>query len=118
MESEVSGKDDVALEIKRIGLGCTRLAFNFAKCGFTGVLVRAVLGLLTILGLAALNSYADAKIETWAIVAVGVLVLIGEVALGYFSLWKLLNIVAAIGGKQLGITSGLPDPKEEVGSSD
>jgi hypothetical protein len=47
-----------------------------------------------ILGLAALNAFTNFKIETWGLVAIAGIVLIGTVAFGFFSLWELPRIVA------------------------
>jgi hypothetical protein len=43
---------------------------EFAKFGFAGTLTAAIAGLITILGLAVLNTFTQAKIETWGIVRI------------------------------------------------
>ena len=58
--------------------------------------MSGICGMFLILLLALINAFAETKIETWGLVALGFMVLIGTVAFGYFSLGKLPNLPAQI----------------------
>jgi uncharacterized membrane protein len=45
-----------------------------------GTLKAAIIGLLVVVGLAVLNAFSEAKFETWGLVAIAVVVLMGSVA--------------------------------------
>lgn len=83
-----------------------RLYVEFAKYGFAGTLAAAIIGLLVVVGLAVLNAFTQAKFETWGIVAIAVVVLIGSVAFGYFSLWELPKIAGKLSQKGTDFTVG------------
>jgi hypothetical protein len=100
--------EQLRLEAQRLELEHKRLYVEFAKFGFAGTLTAAIAGLITILGLAALNTFTQTKIETWGIVAVAALVCVATVAFGYFSLWELPKIVTKVSqtGTDLAIGPG------------
>jgi len=87
---------ELKLEEQKLLLEHKRLYVEFAKYGFAGTLTGAIIGLVVVIGLASLNAFAQAKIETWAIVAIAAIVLLGSVAFGYFSLWELPRIAGKI----------------------
>jgi hypothetical protein len=86
------------LEIER-----TRIAVEFAKYGFAGTLTAALVGTAVILGLAILSAFTNFKIETWGLVAIATIILIGAVAFGFLSLWELPRIVAKFRDTQFSI---------------
>ncbi len=86
------------LEIER-----ARIAVEFAKYGFAGTLTAAAIGSAVILGLAILSAFTTFKIETWGLVAIAVIILIGTVAFGFLSLWELPRIVAKFRETQFSI---------------
>ena len=86
------------LEIER-----ARLAVEFAKYGFAGTLTAALVGAGVILGLAILSAFTPFKIETWGLVAITVVIMIGAVAFGFLSLWELPRIVARFRDMQVSL---------------
>lgn len=97
---------ELKLEEQKLLLEHKRLYLEFAKYGFAGTLTAAIIGLLVVVGLAALNAFADAKIATWAIVAVAAIVLLGSVAFGYFSLGELPKIAGKVGPTGVDVRAG------------
>ena len=89
------------LELER-----AKILVDFAKFGFRGTLAAGVLGILTLLVLAALKAYASLQISDTALVAIAVVLLIGVVAFGFFSLWQLPNIMARLGKTEFGVKPG------------
>ena len=73
------------------------------RYGFAGTLTAAAIGSAVILGLAMLSAFTTFKIETWGLVAIAVIVLIGTVAFGFLSLWELPRIVAKFRETQFSI---------------
>jgi hypothetical protein len=99
-------KEELTLEKQRLALEYTRLYIEFAKFGFGGTLTIAIAGLITILGLAALNVFTQAKIESWVIFGIAAFILIGSIAFGYLSLWELPRIVTKVNRTGTDITLG------------
>jgi hypothetical protein len=89
------------LELER-----TRLAIEFAKYGFAGTLTAAIVGAVVILGLAIISASTPFKIETWGLVAIAVVIMIGAVAFGYLSLWELPRVFARIKGLEFSVVGG------------
>jgi hypothetical protein len=77
------------LELERI-----RLFIDFAKFGFTGTLSGGIVGMLLVFGLACLSAFTKFDITGWALVWISLIILIGVVAFGYFSLWEFPKIAA------------------------
>jgi hypothetical protein len=98
-------KQELELELERV-----RIFTEFAKYGFAGTLTAAIIGLVLILGLAALSAFTPFRIETWGLVSMAGMILIGTVAFGFLSLWELPRIVAKFGG--LGVTFNPNDRRE------
>jgi hypothetical protein len=99
-DSEITLRErELRLREQQLLLEHKRLYIEFAKYGFAGTLTGAIIGLLVVVGLAVLNAFTQAKIETWGIVAVAIIVLLGTVAFGYFSLWELPKIVGKLSQK-------------------
>jgi hypothetical protein len=98
---------ELKLQEQQLMLEHKRLYVEFAKYGFRGTLTAAIIGLLVVVGLAALNAFSEAKFETWGLVAIAVVVLMGSVAFGYFSLWQLPKIAGKFspGGTDLSVGS-------------
>jgi hypothetical protein len=94
------------LEIER-----ARLAVEFAKYGFAGTLTAALVGAGVVLGLAVLSAFTPFKIETWGLVAIALVTMIGTVAFGFLSLWELPRIAATFRGMQVTINS-TDNPKQ------
>lgn len=88
---------ELKLQEQQLLLEHKRLYVEFAKYGFAGTLTGAIVGLLVVVGLAVLNAFTEAKLETWGLVAIAVVVLMGSVAFGYFSLGKLPKLAGKIG---------------------
>jgi hypothetical protein len=97
---------ELKLEEQKLLLEHKRLYVEFAKYGFAGTLTGAIIGLVTVVGLAALNAFTEAKIATWAIVAIAAIVLLGSVAFGYFSLWELPRIAGKFTPTGVDVTAG------------
>ncbi len=97
---------ELKLEEQKLLLEQKRLFVEFAKYGFAGTLTAAIIGLVTVVGLAALNAFTEAKIATWAIVAIAAIVLLGSVAFGYFSLWELPKIFGKINATGVDFAAG------------
>lgn len=106
---------ELRLQEQQLELEQKKLYVEFAKYGFAGTLTASIIGLLAVVGLAALNAFTDAKIETWGIVAVAVIVLLGAIAFGYFSLWELPKIAGQFSKTKTGISLG-PGNKDKDGS--
>jgi hypothetical protein len=66
-------------------------------------LTAALVGMVVLLGLAALNAFTTFKIETWGLVAIAAIILIGSIAFGFSSLWELPRIVARFQKTQFSI---------------
>jgi Kef-type K+ transport system membrane component KefB len=98
--------EELRLEAQRLALEHKRLYVEFAKFGFAGTLTAAIAGLITILGLAALNTFTQTKIETWGIVVIATLICVATVAFGYFSLWELPKIVTKVSQTGTDLTVG------------
>lgn len=79
------------LELERI-----RLFIDFAKFGFSGTLSGGIVGMVLVFGLACLSAFTKFDITGWALVALSIIILIGVVAFGYFSLWEFPRIAARI----------------------
>jgi hypothetical protein len=92
-----------SLREQEIELERARLSMEFARYGFAGTLTAAVLGIALILGLAALSAFSTFKIETWGLVAISAMVVVGSVAFGYLSLWKIPKIFASFRGTKFSI---------------
>jgi predicted phage tail protein len=88
------------LEFQRV-----RLFVEFARFGFTGTLTAAIVGAALIFALAILSALTTFKIDGWALVAMGVIVLVGAATFVYLSLWHAPNIAAKF-GKQFGVGFG------------
>ena len=97
---------ELKLEEQKLALEHTRLYVEFAKYGFAGTLTVAIGGLLLEFGLAVINAITPAKIDTWVFVAVAVVVLLGSIAFGYFSLWELPRIAGKLNPKGVDFTAG------------
>jgi len=65
---------------------------EFGKFGFYGTLWSGLAGMALVLSLALLDAFTDFEISDWALVSFGVIVLLGVVSFGYFSLRKLPKI--------------------------
>src|SRR5262245_36772524 len=96
------------LELRREELAFerTKLFIEFAKFGFTGTLTAAVGCIVLVFGLAALSAFSTFKIDSWALVVMSLLILVGLVAFGYLSLWELPKVGARIQKEQLEFTVG------------
>ena len=97
---------ELRLKEQELALEHKRLYFEFARYGFAGTLTAAIIGLLVVLVLAAMNAFTQAKIETWGIVAIAAIVLLGSVAFGFFSLWELPRIAGTFNPKGVNFTAG------------
>jgi lysylphosphatidylglycerol synthetase-like protein (DUF2156 family) len=95
--------DELSIRQQELELERARLAIEFAKYGFAGTLTAALIGAAVILGLALLSAFTTFKIDTWGLVAIAVIILIGTVAFGFLSLWELPRIVAKFRGTQFSI---------------
>jgi hypothetical protein len=104
--------DETSIRQQELELERARLAVEFAKYGFAGTLTAAVIGAAVILGLAILGAFAGLKIDTWGLVAIAAIILIGTVAFGYLSLWELPRIVAKFRGTQFSINPKAADHKD------
>jgi hypothetical protein len=98
------------LEIER-----AHIAVEFAKYGFAGTLTAAAIGSGVIVGLAVLSAFTTFKIDTWGLVAIAVVILIGTIAFGFLSLWELPRIVAKFRDTQFAIN---PDRCEKEKRAD
>ncbi|MDM0110232.1 hypothetical protein QTH97_35450 [Variovorax sp. J22R24] len=108
MESQdrpVTLNPDPELRKLELELEREKILVDFAKFGFRGTLAAGVLGISTILLLAALKAFAKLDISDWGLVAIAVVFLTGAVAFGFFSLWQLPNIVARLGKTELSVKS-------------
>jgi hypothetical protein len=95
--------DQLSVRQQELEIERARIAVEFAKYGFAGTLTAAAIGSAVILGLAMLSAFTTFKIETWGLVAIAVIVLIGTVAFGFLSLWELPRIVAKFRETQFSI---------------
>ena len=95
--------DELSIRQQELELERARLAVDFAKYGFAGTLTAALVGAGVILGLAILNAFTTFRVETWGLVAIAAIVLIGAVAFGFLSLWELPRIVAKFRDTQFSI---------------
>jgi hypothetical protein len=103
--------DDLSISQQQLELQEAQLFVEFAKYGFAGTLTAAILGLVLILGLATLSAFTNFKIETWGLVSIAGMILIGTVAFGFLSLWQLPQIVAEFGRTRLRINANDPHTK-------
>jgi len=87
---------DKELELRRqeLDLQRAKLFIEFAKYGFAGTLTAGLVGMGVLVGLAILNAFTTFKIETWGLVSIALIVLIGAIAFGFLSLWELPRIMA------------------------
>jgi hypothetical protein len=95
--------DQLSVRQQELEIERARIAVEFAKYGFAGTLTAALVGSAVILGLAILSAFTPFKIETWGLVAIAVIILIGTVAFGFLSLWELPRIVAKFRETQFSI---------------
>ena len=95
--------DELKLRQQELELERATLFIGFAKYGFAGTLTAALIGMVVLLGLAALNAFTAFKIETWGLVAIAAIILIGSIAFGFFSLWELPRIAARFQKTQFSI---------------
>lgn len=72
-ESPQSFKAD-EIQLRQQELERARLFIAFAKYGFAGTLTGAIIGLVTVLCLAAVSAFTCTKIETWGLVAIATIV--------------------------------------------
>ena len=93
-----------ALELERI-----RLFIDFAKFGFMGTLAGGIVGMLLIFGLACLSAFTKFAITGWELVGLSIIVLVGVVAFGYFSLWEFPRIAARIQEMQFSFDAAKKD---------
>jgi ABC-type antimicrobial peptide transport system permease subunit len=108
----MSDRRDEPLNRRAIDLERERLAVEFAKYGFAGTLTAAAIGAAVILGLAVLSAFTPFKIDTWGLVAMAAITLIGTVAFGYLSLWELPRIVAKFQGTTFAVYPDRVDHKD------
>jgi predicted lipid-binding transport protein (Tim44 family) len=92
------------LELERI-----RLFIDFAKFGFTGTLSGGIVGILLVFGLACLGAFTKFDITGWSLVGMSLIILIGVVAFGYFSLWEFPKIAAHIQQMQIEVDAAKKD---------
>ena len=74
--------DDVSLEK-------LRELVEFGRFGFRGTLAAGICGMVLILVLALLDAFTELELGAAGLFGIGVLVLAGAIAFGYFSLRKL-----------------------------
>jgi hypothetical protein len=86
--------NELSIRQQELELERARLAVDFAKYGFYGILTAAIGGVLLIFALALLSAFTAFKIETWGLVAISGMIIVGTVAFGFLSLWELPRIVA------------------------
>jgi Zn-dependent protease with chaperone function len=100
--------EQLSIRQQELELERAKLSVEFAKFGFAGTLSAGIIGLLVVLGLAALSAFTTFKIETWGLVAIAAIVLMGVVAFGFLSLWELPRIVARFQNTQFSINPNEP----------
>lgn len=88
-----------------------KLFVEFAKFGFYGTLVAALVGAGLILALACLSAWTPFKIDGWALVVIAAIVFLGTTAFGYLSLWQAPSIMAELGKQQMKL--GVSPAKKE-----
>ena len=95
--------DELSIRQQELELQRAKVFIEFAKYGFAGTLTAAIMGLVLVIGLATLSAFTTFKIETWGLVSMAGMILIGAVAFGFLSLWQLPRIVAKFRGTQVSI---------------
>jgi hypothetical protein len=103
MESVQNTPEQMSIRQQELEIERARIAVEFAKYGFAGTLTAALVGSAVIMGLAILNAFTTFKIETWGLVAIAAIIMIGAVAFGFLSLWELPRIVAKFRNTQFSI---------------
>jgi hypothetical protein len=89
-----------------------KIFVEFAKFGFYGTLVAAMVGAALIFALACLSAWTSFKIEGRALVAIAAIIFLGTTAFGYFSLWQVPNIAAKVYDIQVGMSADCrPQPQ-------
>jgi hypothetical protein len=106
--------DELSIRQQELELQRAKVFIEFAKYGFAGTLTVAIIGLVLILGLATLSAFTRFKIETWGLVSMAGMILIGAVAFGYLSLWQLPQIVLKLRAYQVSVN---PSDRRENGST-
>jgi hypothetical protein len=93
------------LELRRQELDFQRakLFIEFAKFGFAGTLTGALVGMTLVLALASLSAFTKFKIDTWELLGIMFIILLGVIAFGFLSLWELPRIVARFQKMQLSV---------------
>jgi hypothetical protein len=104
-------ENQLLLDRERLYLEHARLRVEFAKFGFVGTLTASLSGLVVVVILAAFKIFGQANIETWGIVAIAVIILLGSVAFGYFSLWELPRITGRLNLGGANISAGLTETR-------
>jgi hypothetical protein len=100
---------DLELRRQQLELERAKLFIEFAKFGFSGTLTAAVGGMVFVLALAILSALSSFKIDSWALVAMAVIIVLGSIAFGFLSLWQAPNIAARFRNMQIAITGGASD---------
>jgi Kef-type K+ transport system membrane component KefB len=62
--------------------------------------------MVPILALAILSAFTTFKIDTWTLIAIAFVFLIGSIAFGYFSPWELPKVATRIQKQQMEFTLG------------
>jgi len=106
-------KAELELRREELTFQKTKLSIEFARFGFAGTLTAAIVGMVLIFGLAVLSGVTTFKIDTWAIVVMALVILVGSVAFGYLSLWELPKIVMRIENQQMRAEIGSQKPARE-----
>ena len=96
------------LELRREELSFqrTKLFIEFAKFGFGGTLMAAIIAMGLVFALAGLSAFTAFKIGDLALVGMTLVILVGAVAFGYLSLWELPKIATRIQKEQMEISVG------------
>lgn len=107
------------LNIRRQELDLQRITLfiEFAKYGFAGTLGGAIVGMVLVLALAALSAFTSFKMDTWGLLGILLIVLLGTIAFGFLSLWQLPRIVARFQKMQFSVNpstlDNTPSPTDE-----
>jgi|SRR6266850_908502 len=103
-ESELKDKE-LDLRQGELDLQRAKLFIDFAKYGFGGTLAAGLGGMGLLLSLASLNAFTTVKIETWGLVSIALLIVVGAIAFGFLSLWELPRIVARLQKMEMSFNS-------------
>ena len=100
MNADEIAAEQLKLQKRELELKEATLAADFAKFGFRGTLGGAIVGLIFILALAALDAYSpDFSFGATGVIATSVLLLVGTVLFGAFSTRQPMKMLAIYSDK-------------------